>query len=293
MTSGQPSTPTRDLVKTTVFLFAGLKYEPIGTGFIVGFQYSDQPNQRVPLIVTAKHVIASHDRFYVRFSGKSGGEMFSVTFKNEELRSTGRMWEHPDEGVDLVAFITFHARDFDTLSIPVSGLASKSDFSDADIKPTDRVVFPCLLTNFMGQGRNYPVVRNGYIALVPDEPVPLEYDVAGKHIITQQEMILIDATATPGASGSPIFLWPDLRLKGEKYQLWGERLWLLGIIHGFYPTAPQEIVHIIQSTKLVPAYAENSGIALVFPSWRIRELLELPEVLQGARNYAQDSYRQE
>ena len=126
----------------------------------------------------------------------------------------------------------------------------------------------------MGSGRNYPVFRNGFIALIPGEKVPMKYPVGKREIVTKQEIIMIDATSIPGASGSPIFLWPGPRLKDTGFTLGTSIPYLLGIMHGFYPAYPREILEIETSEKKW-MYRENSGIAIIFPSWRLHEILKL------------------
>lgn len=66
-------------------------------------------------------------------------------------------------------------------------VASREDFKAAAIQTTDRVVFPGLLVNFMGLSQNYPIVRSGSIALLPDESVPMRYAVGSQMIDTRQE----------------------------------------------------------------------------------------------------------
>ena len=68
-------------------------------------------------------------------------------------------------------------------------IASKEDFAKQKICETDRIIFPSLLVNFMGTSRNYPVMRNGTIALMPNEKIPMKYKVGNKEINTKQELI--------------------------------------------------------------------------------------------------------
>ncbi len=47
---------------------------------------------------------------------------------------------------------------------------------------------------------------------------------------------------------------------------------VLGVLHGFYPAQPREVVSVPADTK--QTFAENSNIAIVFPSWLLREIVE-------------------
>jgi hypothetical protein len=72
---------------------------------------------------------------------------------------------------------------------------------------------------------------------------------------------------------SAVFLWPGSRIVSNSLNLGRYTPWLLGIIHGFYQANPRGLVEV-QTTEGTPAFMENSGIALVFPSWRLLEILE-------------------
>lgn len=101
----------------------------------------------------------------------------------------------------------------------------------------------------------------------------MEYKVGSREIVIKQEVILVDATSIPGASGSPIFLWPGPRLKGNTYEMGGTKPYLLGIMHGFYPAFPRKVLEV-QTSDTKKMYSENSGIAIIFPSWKLRDVLE-------------------
>jgi hypothetical protein len=111
---------------------------------------------------------------------------------------------------------------------------------------------------------------------MPDVLVPMRYAVGPKTIETRQEVLFIDGTAVPGESGSPVFLWPGPRLQGGAFAIGGTKPLVLGVLHGFYPAQPREVETI--SAAPVQVFAENSNIAIVFPSWRLREILGLPAV---------------
>lgn len=269
------------LGRTVIFLFTEGSQIPIGTGFIVGYPVPGRQDMVVPMVVTAKHVVGGHQKILGRFTPKEGTIPIVVMYDLAGMRREGDLWEHPDEGVDIVAFRTAHFEQTEYVPIPLQMLASVGTYKDEDIKPTDRVIFPCMLVNFMGSGRNYPVIRDGSIALIPDEPVPLRYTVGSKQVVTKQHVVLIDATSIPGASGSPVFLWPGPRLRGNAFNVGGTQPWLLGIMHGFFPALPRELIEIEQSVE--KGFAENSGIALIFPSWSLLEILQQEKVTERVK----------
>ncbi len=261
-------------VETVVFLFSKTSNVPLATAFIV--EYPVSVDMMMPLVVTAKHVVGKEQKIIARFNRRSNGPPIEVVYDLDDLHRKGDIWEHPDKGVDLTVFRMSHQEEVKYGSVPQMMIASREIFREEEIKATNRVIFPCLLVNFMGTSRNYPFVRQGSIALIPDEPVPLHYDVGSTRIETSQEVIFLDATAIPGASGSPVFLAPGLRPKGKGMDLGGGPF-LLGVIHGFYPALPREAEEM-QVTKTGLGFRENTGIAIAFPSWRLLEILELKEL---------------
>lgn len=269
------------MASTIIFLFAQKGTTsiqvPIGTGFIIGYPVPSQSGKFVPIIVTAKHVLGNYTKIYGRFSPKEGNEPIFIEYDIDAIKKAGDLWEHPDEGVDIIAFRTLNFENAKYIIIDLDSIAKRETFRTEDIKATDRVIFPCLLVNFMGFSQNYPVLRNGTIALIPEEAVPLKYAIGNKTINTRQEIIMIDAISIPGASGSPVFLWPGPRLKNNAFEVGGQKPYLLGIMHGFYTAVPREISEA-ESTTTKGSFAENSGIAIVFPSWKILEIMELPSV---------------
>ncbi len=261
------------LSDVVIFLFAGDPPQPIGTAFIVGFPIPGQDGAVVPLIVTAKHVVADHPQILGRFSTQAGTSTTFVGYDVHKMRADGDYWEHPDEGVDIAVFRSLHYEQTKYAAFPRNLIATAEVIKTEEIAQGDRVVFPALLVNFVGSARNYPVLRNGTIALMPEEQVPMQHWVGSRIVRTQQEVLLLDATSIPGASGAPIFLWPGPRIKGNAFTLGGGGPYLLGVMHGFYPAAPRELVEILTAGS-AQMYAENSGIAIAFPSWRLHEILE-------------------
>jgi len=265
------------LGETVIFLYEREGRIPLGTGFVVGYPILDGKEQVVPLVVTAKHVIGDERMVVGRFTTHSADRPLMVEYDLQGMRSSGDLWEHQDEGVDIVVFRSPHFQEAKYAPLPLDLLASKERMASEDVKTTDRVIFPSMLVSFMGTSRNYPVVRDGSIALIPDELVPLKFNVGQKSIETKQQVLLIDTLAIQGASGSPVFLWPGPRLKGNAFAIGGTRPLLLGIMHAFYLAIPRDISQAAVSTGRL-SFSENAGIAIVFPAWRLLEILESKEL---------------
>jgi len=258
---------------TVLFLFLGNPPTSAGTGFVVGYPSKTKPDEVIPFVVTARHVIGENQRIFVRYSTTDPKKPGLAEYDVGAMRQAGDFFPHPDEGVDIAIFRIPAWSAAKLNFVPYDLVATKQVFEGEDIQPTDRIIFPSLLMNFIGTGRNYPVMRNGAIALIPDERVPLKFKVGDREISTEQNVLLVNATSMPGASGSPVFLDPGPRIKANQYNLGGTKTYLLGVMHGFYQTAPRELTNV-ETTGAKQMFQENSGIAIVFPSWRIREIVE-------------------
>lgn len=267
------------LGSTVIFLFSQGGTVPIGTGFLVGYPVPGRPELSVPLVVTAKHVLGDNRVVQARFTTKEEKQPAMATYDIAALRAAGDYWEHKDPDIDIVVFRTPHFEVTKYEVVPLNLVATKKDWDDAGIQATDRVVFPTLLVNFMGTTKNYPVVRDGTISLIPSEPVPMQFSIGTRTVVTRQEVVLLDAIAIPGASGSPVFLWPGPRLQNGSFAIGGTKPFVLGVLHGFYSAVPREILEIeSKPTEVNRLFAENSGVAIMFPSWRLREILESDEI---------------
>jgi len=271
------------LAQTVIFLFASpdntIVPVPIGTAFIVQYPIDNNAKQFIPFIVTAKHVVGNSSKVYGRFNTQSGSQTAMVEYNLTNIKASGDYWEHTDLGVDIAIFRTLNFGVTSYQSIPIDLIASKDDFTKEEIKQTDRVIFPGLLVNFLGAQKNYPIMKDGSIALIPTEIVPISYKVGSQIINTEQELILLNSISIPGLSGSPIFLYPGPRLKGNSFNIGGTRALMLGVMHGFYNALPRE-VHKVETTEQKFYYSDNSGIAIVFPSWRLREIFERPDFVK-------------
>ncbi len=278
----------RDLSSTVIFLFENRDDDPIGTAFVVSYPVPGEEGSYVPLVVTAKHVLGNLEVVSGRFSLRSGLSTGFVEYRLSALRRQGDVWEHHEEGVDIAVFRTLEFERMDYKGIPIEAIATRETFLELDINATDRIMFPCLLQGFMGTTRNYPVIRDGSIALIPDERVPVVIEIGDREIREDQEVILCDATSIGGASGSPIFLWPGPRLREGYFHPGEGKILLLGVMQGFYKAKRRELAgHRASWFDL--GFEENTGIAIVFPSWRLLEILESEALSERIRKVADEN----
>lgn len=255
--------------KSVVFLFDDTGIIPLGTGFLIGYP-SARRNRVLTLLVTARHIIAGRSHVIVRYSSK-GTAPIAVRYQISNMKKRGDLWYHPDDGVDIAVLRVKIPQGSNIRATESEGIATKQVFGNEDIKITDRVFFPGLLLHFYGNQRNYPIARTGFIAQISEEPIPMNFEYGTKAVETSQRVILIDGTAIPGASGSPVFLVPGFRVKFNEI-MQTTFAWLIGIIHGFYDV--QKMVRGKKTEAEEQYVIENTNVAIAFPSWRILEITE-------------------
>jgi hypothetical protein len=264
----------------------------LGTAFVVGVPAPGKSGQFVPIVVTARHVIAERARIVGRYTSASDSGPVYVEYDMALLRAGGDLWEHSDEGVDIVAFRTPVFDSVKTSVIPVDSIASREVFERENIDVMDRVMLPCLMEAFTGATRNYPIFRDGSVAMLADEQMPLEWFLGTRRVSTRQRLMLINSTVNEGFSGAPVFLLPESRPQAGKA---GKTPLLLGVVHGYFHKNRKVInaqgdpvvltnreAGVGGTSESIPGgemfVRENSAIGIVFPSWRLREILESPAV---------------
>ena len=164
-------------------------------------------------------------------------------------------WQvHEDQRIDAAAFITAGTTDrpWDWKAYPISGFVDRcSSIQKANIGIGDDLIFPGLFVRRPGKLNNIPILRMGTIASMSQESVY-------RQEFGWMPVYLVEARSIGGHSGSPVYV----RLAGNRTPDGVPRVYLFGLIHGH--------VDDEESGKI------NSGIAVVVPAQRIRELLDQP-----------------
>lgn len=263
----------------------------LGTAFIIGIPQPGRPERAFPFIVTAKHVVAGESKILARFTLKSGNEPGFAQYDLERLRRDSDLSEYPnDEGVDLIVFRMPVYDSVKLLMFPIDLIASQETFTKEYIDVSDRVMIPCLMANFPGITQNYPIFRDGTIALITEEPISFTWKLDTREIKTSQRVIFINSLLNEGFSGAPVFLWPGMRSTPKGATI-GGKPWLIGIVHGFFPQLRNVIdadgknVIIIKQEPGLPGQVkppkqlsvysqENPGTGIIFPSWRLLDIFQ-------------------
>jgi Trypsin-like peptidase domain len=174
-------------------------------------------------------------------------------------------WYFPqDDAVDL-AILPFapDPNQYSYKSIPSSMIVTSDKITSDDVVVGDRVIFSGYFSNFPGRIRIEPIIREGVIAMMPDENIDTTLHKPGR-------LYLADLYAFHGNSGSPVFVNTSGTHHGGI--LLGESYLLLGLISGYYPESAGYSVPA--ATALTGEVRDNSGIATIVPADELKKLLD-------------------
>jgi hypothetical protein len=124
-----------------------------------------------------------------------------------------------------------------------------------------------LFTPFIGNRRNFPVVRFGRVAMLSDEKIPW----TERGIEQSLDLYLIECQSFGGNSGAPVFFYldpsrtPGTLVLGRPYHLL-----LAGIMKGTFLDANE--IRVIERSP-VPFSVENVGIAGIVLAYLLHEVL--------------------
>lgn len=275
-TNGLAVRLSEDSRQCVVFLghASGDDFDAGGTGFIV---ITDDGLGKY--LVTARHVAKQLEGgpFDIRFNSIERGE--SVIAHVDDCQ-----WhEHPDEKVDIALTPFFPPGGSIGYMFPTKHCLDNRDIQAKDIGAGDLVCVVGLFRLLHGNRRNLPVVHTGHIALFPeDELIPVR-DESHPDGIRYCEGYLVEAQGLPGLSGSPVFVRRSFRttatLDGGKT---ANKIWLhgslslLGVWIAAWDAPPGEVLSAGRPQNIrVPV-----GMGIVAPAYRLREILEMPEIAQ-------------
>jgi len=287
---------TDQLRRTVVFIKAGFvkgssAVEITGTGFFVF--YPDprlSANQGFIYLVTNRHMAEP---------GAEDGQKYSVTDsicllnvnptpQNPDashaealsLLSPGRPWYFPsDPAVDLavipVSFQNAQAVEFQ--SIPASAIVTKKIIDEQGIAAGDQVLFGGYFYQYPGAKKIQPIVREGILAMMPDEKVSTTLHKPG-------EVYLADIHAFHGNSGSPLFVNTG-GLRGGGIS--ASRYMLLGVVSGYYPE-DESSFSLPAARVLTGEVHDNSGITVIVPGDQLMALLDSPALKEARESAVQE-----
>jgi S1-C subfamily serine protease len=243
----------------------GKLYTSSGTGFVVAFM-SPQLGKDVHLdyLVTNRHVAQCWDEknkptdvlsISLRLNKKDG------TSAKIDLNTHGNIrWYLPtDDSVDLAATTITIGQDFDDLRIPIDNFATRDFLSSNRIAEGAQIVLSGYFYQFPGERRFQPIVRQGILSMIPDEPMKT---ITGK----LGTIYLCDVHIFGGNSGSPVLVSAadGIMHLGEYH--------FLGVVSGYY--YEDENLNLRIATTVKGTGHANSGVAMIVPADQVKDLIE-------------------
>lgn len=237
----------------------------IGTGFIVGRKNTDDPSFSTHYIVTNKHVIKNQNYIYVRFN--SIGDTLVKDYKIDLFDANGmpQFSAHPHDKTDVIAFQIRPQTLINDKSIWGSfDLADHSltlDQMRATGVEEGALVYALGFPMNLVDPIKVPICRLGCISRVTDAFLLKE----------GTPIFLVDAQTFPGNSGGPIVSRPEhISIEGTPKNTSAN---LIGILSAYIPY--RETLYSRQTGRDRMIQEENSGLTIVHPVDRIKEVVEL------------------
>lgn len=237
----------------------------VGTGFMVGRLEEGSTDRYTIYILTNKHVVKGFSSLLVRFNN---AESVGVKDLEMPLIENGKKIysEHQNEESDIVAIqilpgvIIANRLKLSFLKLEEHALTlekmQRTGVDEGTLVYT--LGFPM---NLMNEKIKAPICRLGCISRIADAFV--EQDKANN--------FLVDAEVFPGNSGGPVFNRPEVvSIEGTSCN---GSCNLIGILSAYVPY--RELLYSKQTDSVRMIQEENSGLTIVHPVDRIKEVVEL------------------
>lgn len=238
----------------------------IGTGFLVGRKEESDPKQSTVYIITNKHVVKNQKLLYVRFNNSRESGVKDLPMPLVDQNDVPIFSKHPLKDVDIVAIQIIPQVILDNkLSLNFFDLEDHALALD-QMKATGvdegsliySLGFPMNLVN---DSVKAPICRLGCISRVADAFVNP----------ATAELFLVDAQVFPGNSGGPIVNRPEhISIDGTPHNTSAN---LIGILSAYIPY--KETLYSRQTGRDRMIQEENSGLTIVHPVDRIKEVVEM------------------
>lgn len=252
---------------------ANTTYEVRGTGFFVNYPDARTGNPfGFGYLVTNRHVALCWDdaglpmhvtSVAVSLNLKSPDDGRFV--KEVILNATGNIpWTVPiDESVDLAAVpLVPNADKVEIIFLPTTMFATKDLLVEHSIHEGEPVFFSGFFTQFPGIKRMEPIVREGIIAMMPDEQIPF--------VGQPRRLYLADMHVFHGNSGSPAFI--NLGGIHEGNVIVGQDYRLLGVVQG--EVFEDEDFNLTLAATVAGKALANSGVSTIVPVDDLKALLD-------------------
>lgn len=227
-------------------------------------------------IVTNSHVIREGKAAALRVNTRDG--RIGIIHKTE----TG--WIHHPDGDDLAVLpINFEYDEVKIKGIPIEWFATKEKIERYKIGPGDEAFIVGRFINHEGRMQNLPAARFGNISMLPYEPIRTKRGIL-------QEAFLVECRSLPGYSGSPVFVYPMPFSPIEREKVPPMFLGIdFGHLTDIRPVLNEERERVPRGDNWF--VETNTGMSCVIPAWKVKELLEVEELVNSRKQVLQELER--
>jgi hypothetical protein len=175
-------------------------------------------------------------------------------------------WYFPDDPAIDLAVLPFATPDkYDAEALPMNIFLTSDLWQPLSVQTGDRLLTVGFFRLYTGTHRFQPMMRQGSLAMIPDDAIQLPCGGSGK-------IYLADVHIISGNSGSPIFLGFRMSLGGLAGPPGGGSPYgLLGVVSGYM--YEDSDLTLRTSTDYEAVIHANSGIAMVVPADQLKALL--------------------
>jgi hypothetical protein len=266
----------------------GQLWDVRGTGFFVGYPEPRLGDRDFVYLVTNRHVAMCWDEHGKPREVKTISVLLNLNkeengafAKEIVLNPNGNVpWFLPaDDSIDLAAVPLVPDREiFDVTRVPAGIFGTKDVLLKNDVHEGEPLFFTGFFQQFPGRTRISPIVRQGIIAMMPDDKI----SIAGR----EEHLYLGDVHSFGGNSGSPVFI--NVRGFRNGGIIAGYDYRLLGIVNG-------EIIedakfNLELTATFVGTTGANSGVATIVPVDDLQSLLN-GSPLQSLRDQGVAQYK--
>lgn len=237
----------------------------IGTGFLVQRKEKNNPEKSTIYLITNKHVIANQMTLKMRFNSTDSSLVkdYNISLYNGD--GTPRFSSHPNAESDVIAMrinpnaLINDNSIWDAFDLEDHAL-TLAQMQDTGVNEGSLVYSLGFPMSLVGDIKT-PICRLGCISRIYDAFVL-------KH---ETPLFLVDAQVFPGNSGGPIINRPEqMSLVGTATN---DKANLIGILSSYLPY--EDTLISLQTGKPRMVQSENSGLTIVHPVDRIKEVVEI------------------
>lgn len=238
----------------------------IGTTFLLGVPFKDDPNHCFPVLITASHVLNNiKGNKAILYLRKKVGEAYEKVPFELTIRKNGKnLWvthKDADVAVMLISSLELPIEIDRPALLPLTWLANDGYLKDVGLRPGDELLCFGYPLGHEANDAGFPILRGGKIASYP--------------IIPMKEVgsILLDFEIFSGNDGGPVYFFHESSPRS--------------VDHGGGFHTYQFLVGLVSREKF-------AKIGEVIPSVFIKEAIDLllsQEVLPAITSSTQDTYK--